>query len=46
VVSATFGVTSLTLGSNVSWSRYGAIWLTWWLGDIAGDLLFGPVATQ
>jgi integral membrane sensor domain MASE1 len=35
VVSATFGVTSLCLGGVASWASYGAIWLTWWLGDAA-----------
>ncbi len=42
-VSATFGVTSLTLRGYASWDRYGAIWLTWWLGDITGDLLVAPL---
>ena len=42
-ISATFGVTSLTLGGYAPWNRYGAIWLTWWLGDMVGDLLFGPL---
>jgi signal transduction histidine kinase/integral membrane sensor domain MASE1/CheY-like chemotaxis protein len=42
-VSATFGVTSLALGGYVPWSGYGAVWLTWWFGDITGVLLAGPV---
>ena len=42
-VSATFGVTSLALGGYVPWSSYGAVWLTWWFGDITGVLLAGPV---
>src|SRR5437762_13592128 len=37
-VSATIGVTSLALGGYASWGRFGAIWLTWWLGDVAGAL--------
>src|SRR5213593_4466787 len=37
-VSATFGVTSLALSGYASWSRFGEIWLTWWLGDMAGEL--------
>jgi diguanylate cyclase (GGDEF)-like protein len=41
-VAATFGVTSLTLGGFASWSQYGLIWRTWWLGDAAGSLIFGP----
>ncbi|MGH7926379.1 MAG: MASE1 domain-containing protein, partial [Candidatus Binatia bacterium] len=42
-VSATLGVTSLTLGGYAPWDRYPAIWFTWWLGDIAGDLLIAPL---
>jgi signal transduction histidine kinase/integral membrane sensor domain MASE1/CheY-like chemotaxis protein len=42
-VSATVGVTSLTLAAHASWDRYPAIWLTWWLGDVAGVLLVGPL---
>jgi integral membrane sensor domain MASE1 len=43
MVSATCGVTSLTLGRFAKWSDYGTIWLTWWLGDAAGDLLVAPL---
>jgi diguanylate cyclase (GGDEF)-like protein len=42
-VSATLGVTSLTLGGFASWANYGPIWLTWWLGDAVGDLLVAPL---
>ncbi len=42
-VSATIGVTSLSLGGYASWDRFGAIWLTWWLGDVAGALVVAPV---
>jgi len=42
-VSATIGVTSLALGGFAPWSGYGSIWLTWWLGDAAGDLIFAPL---
>jgi len=42
-VSATFGVTSLSLGGYAIWSDYGSIWLTWWLGDAAGDLVVAPL---
>jgi len=41
-VSATVGVTSLALGGYASWDRYGAIWATWWLGDVAGALIVAP----
>jgi len=42
-VSATVGVASLSLGGYASWERFGAIWLTWWLGDAAGALVVAPV---
>ncbi|HKW85545.1 MAG TPA: MASE1 domain-containing protein [Nitrospiraceae bacterium] len=42
-VSATFGVTSLSLGGFANWANYGSIWLTWWLGDAAGDLIVAPL---
>jgi integral membrane sensor domain MASE1 len=42
-VSATIGVTSLSLGGYAAWSLYGPIWLTWWLGDVAGALLVAPL---
>ena len=43
VVSATFGVTSLTLGGSSQWTHYPALWLTWWLGDAVGDLIIAPL---
>src|SRR4030095_2572821 len=42
-VSPLFGVTSLALAGFVDWANYGEIWLTWWLGDITGDLVFTPL---
>jgi signal transduction histidine kinase len=42
VLSATTGVTSLVLGGFADWSRYGPIWVTWWLGDVGGDLVVAP----
>jgi integral membrane sensor domain MASE1 len=43
VLSPAFGVTSLALEGFADWSKYGPIWVTWWLGDIAGDLIFTPL---
>jgi signal transduction histidine kinase/ActR/RegA family two-component response regulator len=42
-LSPTFGVTSLALGGFAPWADYPAIWLTWWLGDFSGAVLFTPV---
>src|SRR3989442_12030912 len=36
MVSATTGVTTLSLAGYASWSEYESIWVTWWLGDVAG----------
>src|ERR1700757_1673123 len=43
LVSPLFGVTSLALDGFADWKNYGAIWLTWWLGDVTGDLIFTPL---
>ena len=43
VVSPLFGVTSLALDGFADWKNYGAIWVTWWLGDVTGDLIFTPL---
>ncbi|HJS56506.1 MAG TPA: MASE1 domain-containing protein, partial [Vicinamibacteria bacterium] len=42
-LSATFGVASLHLGGLARAEEYASIWLTWWLGDATGDLVFAPV---
>jgi signal transduction histidine kinase/ActR/RegA family two-component response regulator len=43
VLSATVGVTSLSLGGFAPWEQYQTIWLTWWLGNMAGDLILAPL---
>ena len=42
IVSATIGVTTLSIAGFAPWSNYAAIWTTWWLGDAVGDLLIAP----
>lgn len=42
MVSATVGVTTLSLGEYADWDRFGAIWVTWWLGDAVGALILTP----
>ncbi|WP_325477385.1 MASE1 domain-containing protein [Piscinibacter sp.] len=42
-VSATIGVSTLALGGYAAWADFGAIWLTWWLGDAAGALIVAPL---
>jgi PAS domain S-box-containing protein len=43
IISATVGVTSLALAGFALWEAYGSIWLTWWLGDLVGDLIVAPL---
>ncbi len=42
-VSASVGVASLALAGFADWANAGSIWLTWWLGDLAGALVVTPV---
>jgi signal transduction histidine kinase/ActR/RegA family two-component response regulator len=42
-VSATIGVLSLTLGGYAPAADFGAIWLTWWIGDAAGGIVVTPL---
>jgi integral membrane sensor domain MASE1 len=39
IVSATIGVTSLTLGGHAARVHYVSIWITWWLGDAVGAVV-------
>jgi signal transduction histidine kinase/CheY-like chemotaxis protein len=43
LVSPTLGVTSLAVAGYADWANYGAIWLTWWLGDATGDFIVAPL---
>src|SRR6266536_2910232 len=43
IIGPAFGITSLALAGFADWTNYGAIWLTWWLGDTTGDLLTAPL---
>jgi len=42
-LSATMGVTTLVLAGFASWSKYGVIWSTWWLGDAVGAVVVTPL---
>ena len=42
MISATIGVVSLALGGYADWTKFANIWTTWWLGDLAGALVFAP----
>jgi PAS domain S-box-containing protein len=41
-VSATIGVGALSLAGFAAWADFPAIWITWWLGDVAGGLMVAP----
>ena len=43
LVSATIGLSSLTLAGYAEVSHFMSVWLTWWLGDLAGALVVAPV---
>lgn len=42
-ISATVGVGSLSLAGYAAWADFGSIWMTWWLGDLAGALVVAPL---
>jgi PAS domain S-box-containing protein len=42
-ISAPIGVSTLTVAGFADWANFGSIWLTWWLGDLAGALVVTPV---
>lgn len=41
-VSATIGVIALALTGYAVWGQFWPIWITWWLGDLAGAILTAP----
>jgi PAS domain S-box-containing protein len=42
-VSASIGNASLCSGGLAAWSDFGALWLTWWIGDGVGALVVAPL---
>ncbi len=43
IIGATIGTTTLILAGAVDWHGFGAIWSTWWIGDLLGALVVAPV---
>jgi len=43
MLSASIGVGSLSATGYALWSDFVSIWITWWMGDLAGALVFTPV---
>ena len=42
-VAATLGVTTLCLSAAATWNQFGSLWITWWLGDVAGAVTVTPL---
>jgi integral membrane sensor domain MASE1 len=42
MISATMGVGGLVLAGFADPAKFSSIWLTWWLGDVGGQLLVTP----
>jgi signal transduction histidine kinase len=42
-IGATVGTTTLMLTGNGIWQNFGAIWFTWWIGDLLGALVVAPL---
>lgn len=43
LIGSTIGVLALVLSSVAGWGLAGTSWVTWWLGDAAGILVYTPV---
>lgn len=42
-LSASLGVTSVSLAGAGQGAGFGVLWVTWWLGDLVGGLVFGSL---
>jgi len=42
-ISATIGTLALAIAGKALWTTYGSLWITWWLGDSAGNLIVVPL---
>jgi PAS domain S-box-containing protein len=43
IVSATVGVTTLSLAGVQPWGQFANLWRDWWLGDAVGIIVVAPV---
>ncbi|MBX3428975.1 MAG: MASE1 domain-containing protein [Hyphomonadaceae bacterium] len=41
-VSASIGVVALAMTGHAAWSDFVPVWITWWLGNVAGAILATP----
>src|SRR5262249_10251608 len=42
MIAATIGATAVCADGGVPWSRFEAVWFTWWVGDGQAILLVAP----
>ena len=42
-VSATLGITSISIAGLIPWNSYGICWLTWWLASALAHIIFTPM---
>lgn len=45
-LSATIGVGALAATGHAAWTDFVALWITWWLGNLAGAILTAPALVQ
>lgn len=43
MVAATVSVASLVVTGYAPWNSVSSVWLTWWLGDATGIVIFAPL---
>ncbi|MCT7963632.1 MASE1 domain-containing protein [Laspinema sp. D1] len=43
IFSATFGASTIWLLGRIPLEVYPGLWVTWWIGDVVGILVFAPV---
>lgn len=43
IISATIGILALCVAQWVDWSNFAQSWVTWWVSNVAGVLIFTPV---
>jgi len=46
VISASIGVTTLCVSGLAGWDSFRSVWMTWWLGDLAGTLVVAPLVVM
>lgn len=42
-ISATLGVTSVTLAGQATWGEFATLWTTWWMGNVTGNFVAAPL---